>query len=190
MKRSLWIVLTILATVCLQGCGSSEDFVVVQGENDQVARGTVVFQPQLAAQAVVDGSLVPTDVTHFRFTGNSEGQHVYGPVVTEKSESTILEGVPITVNELLVELLANNLLVGAARVPVIIQAGQETLVNEVIYNFLIGVEGPTGATGPTGPTGAPGPTGSTGPTGAPGPTGSTGPIGPPGPTGPTGPTGS
>lgn len=58
--------------------------------------------------------------------------------------------------------------------------------------WLLSLQGPTGAAGAdgsTGPTGPEGPIGPTGPAGTEGVTGPTGPIGSTGPTGPTGPTG-
>lgn len=65
-----------------------------------------------------------------------------------------------------------------------------TIMEFMEGNFLIGPEGPEGPRGPAGPQGNIGPEGVPGPQGKVGPQGPQGPIGPEGPEGPVGPTGA
>ncbi|WP_279513575.1 hypothetical protein [Paenibacillus sp. BK033] len=73
-----------------------------------------------------------------------------------------------------------------------LSVAQIEIINNIITNVTIlleGSEGPTGAAGPAGPVGPQGPIGPTGPEGPQGPIGLAGPEGPQGPIGSTGPEG-
>jgi hypothetical protein len=171
---------------------------------DNTPTGSVALKTELEASArvlarsvvTVQSDIVPAEVTQFRITGvNGAGELVFGPVVVAKAAEVTIEGVPVTVTRLRVELLiANEVVVGAWSQNVTINA-QETLeVEDPTYVFAAlvgetGPQGPTGATGPAGPSGPQGPTGATGADGEDGEPGATGPQGPQGDTGLQGPQG-
>ena len=179
------------------GCGGTSSPPVSfpgAGQGGSSPTGTVIFQTVLGQTAADTTITIPSSVSHLRFTGRSlDGTIVYGPRTLEKDSNVTLTRVPITVKRIVIELLSNEIVVGASLVPVEVKQDETTTLKNVPFTLVGGNPGPLGPTGPIGPTGPSGPTGGTGPTGPSGgptgPTGETGPTGPTGETGPTGPTG-
>lgn len=198
-------------SLLLPGCGGSGDGsggTTVNLPTTPVAQvpagtatGRVVLRTQLetvSARSVqaLSTSVIPAQVTRLRVSGvNNSGQLVFGPVVFAKAPEVVIEGVPVTVSRLRVELLAEGeLAVGAWSGDVaVVGEGTLNLVNPTFaFATLVGETGATGATGVqgvAGTTGAQGPTGPAGDTGPQGPTGTQGATGPQGATGSQGATG-
>lgn len=77
---------------------------------------------------------IPSVVDQLRLTGfDANGQVVYGPAVRPKSSSIVLSDIPITTTLLQIEYLAGGNVIGLARLPVALQAGQTLVVNDPPY---------------------------------------------------------
>lgn len=176
------------------------------------AVGRVVLNTQLesvAARSVqpLASTVIPVEVTRLRISGvDGSGAIQFGPVVFDKAPRLIIDGVPVTVGRLRVELLGQDeLAVGAWSGDVSLKDDQTFNLENPTYTFatLVGETGATGATGAQGlpgatgmpgasgtTVGAQGTTGSQGATGGQGPAGASGSTGVPGATGPQGPPGA
>ena len=152
-KRVLQSLVTLfVVALFVSGCGGSDDFVGgvngATGTASNADTGTIIFRAELAAPGTVvtDPSVVPFNVTHFRFTGrNVAGGRVYGPKTVVKQPVVTLNEVPTSVGKLFVELLDDTTLVGLGTAEVSISPGGVVQVTNI--NFF-GIDG--GAVGTPG----------------------------------------
>lgn len=173
-KRFLLLSMVALAALA-SGCGDTEHVqavnyytnVVGNGLSGQV--GNVTLQTTLQAQtlgqtvSVVESTTVPTVVDQFRFTGyDADGEAVYGPVLRAKAATTTLQGVPVEVRTLGIELMVDGFSIGGVTLPVTVTNGQNVTLTNPTYVLAAGGSGATGPAGPSGPSGPSGPTGPTG----------------------------
>lgn len=117
MKKLILTYFTVLLLLC--GCGSSGGGL----EPSSLSQRGSILLSQVLARAV------PSEVTHQRFSGyDTRGGLVYGPLLTEKSASTLLSDVPIEVVSLQIEQFRQTELVGIGSVDVELRMGQTTQV--------------------------------------------------------------
>ena len=151
MKRLIYLALAALLLICHSGCGSSDEFNINSFSNNQATgnglsgqTGTVVLQTQLAAANqtledlnIVQGPTIPASVDTLRFTGFSQsGLLIYGPVEVDKAAEITLEGVPVEVSVLRVELLVNGFTIGGLATGVNLQTGETVFLSNPTYVFL------------------------------------------------------
>lgn len=125
--RKFWKILLICA-LWVAGCGG--DSVVV---NQSV---TPAPEPVPTGRVLVNFDLqpriIPNVVNQFRFIGfDANGQVVYGPKVFDKASDITLEGVPVTIARLRIELLSNGLIFGLYETGLSVTENDTTVVDDV-----------------------------------------------------------
>lgn len=98
-----------------------------------VGTGTLIVRFDLEPQP----RLIPLFVTGLRFTGlDAEGRTVFGPVVTPRQATVQLDGVPVTIRRLRIELLVGEQLIGIFEAPVTVTEGQTTEVTNIEWSLV------------------------------------------------------
>ncbi len=98
-----------------------------------VGTGTIIVRFDLEPQP----RLIPLFVTGFRFTGlDAEGRTVFGPVVTSRQATVQLDGVPVTISRLRIELLVGEQLIGIFEAPVSLTEGQTAEVANIEWSLV------------------------------------------------------
>ncbi|MFA5503945.1 MAG: Ig-like domain-containing protein [Vulcanimicrobiota bacterium] len=115
-KHLHFLLLLILSTLLVTGCGSDQDYVFTN--NASGSETTTIRLEQTLLRAV------PSAVTHQRFSGyNSAERLIYGPETREKDNPIILQRVPVAVSQLQIEYLVGQTVVGTITLPVSLQPG-------------------------------------------------------------------
>lgn len=98
-----------------------------------VGTGTIIVRFDLEPQP----RLIPLFVTGLRFTGlDAEGRTVFGPVVTPRQATVQLDGVPVTIRQLRIELLVGEQLIGIFQTPVTLAEGQTIEVTNIEWSLV------------------------------------------------------
>lgn len=117
------LVITILNAGCGNGSGSFGDNPT--GSVSLLTTSNDGFAPR----SIAARTEISTEIDEVRVRGlNSAGELVYGPVTLPRSASLSLDAVPVSVRNLVVELLDEGRAIGGTAVPVTIVSGRSTRI--------------------------------------------------------------
>lgn len=155
------VLLSVLTILLVVGCESSSGdsgqvFVPTSATGgvatpEETAVGTILLRTQLQTVSLVaqqtsliESAIVPTEVTRFRVSGlNRLDQLEFGPKSYAKAAEVTIEGVPLTVARVRIELLnAQGLVVGDVSLPVTLGEGETVVLNRPTFTLTVTSPGP------------------------------------------------